>query len=218
MVLWSKQAKPRPGSPWKMFGALNAYAAAIAVFNAIFNTNYMYLCSKPAGASTIDFLGPWPVYLLGCEALRWQSSACGHAIGPRRERLRKAGSRAVCAARVLIVCIQSTSPSRVIQPLPTSSLIRSRGMRAFHARALITARAHSQKAAAHDAICHLRGVTGVADKIALRPASVRNAVKAHIESALARHFGKRLEYITIETRGDHVILRGTYGGFAFRTL
>jgi len=69
MVLWSKQAKPRPGSPWKVFGALNAYAAPIAVFNAIFNTNYMYLCSKPAGASIIDFLGPWPVYLVGCEAI-----------------------------------------------------------------------------------------------------------------------------------------------------
>jgi len=69
MILWSKQGKPRPGSPWKVFAALNAYAAAIAVFNAIFKTNYMYLCSKPAGASIIDFLGPWPVYLVGSEAV-----------------------------------------------------------------------------------------------------------------------------------------------------
>ncbi len=68
---------------------------------------------------------------------------------------------------------------------------------------------HYQKAAAHDAVCHLRGVTGVSDKIALRPASVSNVVKTHIESALARRFGERLEHITIETRGDHVILRGT---------
>lgn len=29
MVLWSKQARPRPGSPWKVFAALNAYGAAI---------------------------------------------------------------------------------------------------------------------------------------------------------------------------------------------
>ncbi len=69
MLLWSKQAKPRPGSLWKVFAVLNGYAAAIAVFNAVFNTNYMYLWRKPASASIIDVLGPWPVYLLGCEAV-----------------------------------------------------------------------------------------------------------------------------------------------------
>jgi osmotically-inducible protein OsmY len=75
---------------------------------------------------------------------------------------------------------------------------------------------HYQKAAAHDAVCHLRGVTGVTDKIALRPASISNAVKAHIESAVARCFGKHLEHITIETRGDHVILRGTVASLSER--
>ncbi len=68
---------------------------------------------------------------------------------------------------------------------------------------------HYQKAAAHDAVCHLRGVTGVTDKITLKPTSVSNAVKAHIEAALSRRFGKGLEHIRIETRGDHVIIRGT---------
>jgi len=43
---------------------------------------------------------------------------------------------------------------------------------------------HYQKAAAHDAVCNLRGVTGVTDKIAVRPASLGNDVKAHIEAAL----------------------------------
>lgn len=65
-----------------------------------------------------------------------------------------------------------------------------------------------QKVAAHDAVCHLRGVTGVTDKIAVRPASLCNEVKAHIERALQRRFGKQLNHIQIETRGDHVILRG----------
>ena len=35
---------------------LNAYAAVIAIFDAVFKTNYMYLCNKPAGASIMDFL------------------------------------------------------------------------------------------------------------------------------------------------------------------
>lgn len=67
---------------------------------------------------------------------------------------------------------------------------------------------HYQKAAAHDAVCNLRGVTGVTDKIVIKSASVRNAVKAHIEAAVRRRFGKQLNHIKIEARGDHVILRG----------
>jgi hypothetical integral membrane protein (TIGR02206 family) len=69
MLIWSKQARPRPGSPWRVIAMLNAYAAVIAIFDAVFKTNYMYLCEKPAGASIMDFLGPWPFYLLWCEAV-----------------------------------------------------------------------------------------------------------------------------------------------------
>ena len=69
MLLWSKQVKPRPRSPWKVFAALNAFAAVIGIFNAIFKTNYMYLCEKPASASVMNLLGPWPLYLLGCEVV-----------------------------------------------------------------------------------------------------------------------------------------------------
>jgi len=75
---------------------------------------------------------------------------------------------------------------------------------------------HYQKTAAHDAVCHLRGVTGVSNKIGLKPTSVSNAVKAHIEAALSRRFGKTLEHIKIETRGDHVILRGTVASVSER--
>lgn len=75
---------------------------------------------------------------------------------------------------------------------------------------------HYQKIAAHDAVCHLRGVTGVTDKLVVRPASVANAVKAHIEAALLRRFGKPLDHVKIDTRGDHVILRGTVGSLAER--
>jgi hypothetical integral membrane protein (TIGR02206 family) len=43
------------------------YAVLIGIFDAIFHVNYMYLCRKPKGASVLDYLGPWPVYLIGAE-------------------------------------------------------------------------------------------------------------------------------------------------------
>jgi len=73
-----------------------------------------------------------------------------------------------------------------------------------------------QKIGAYDAVCHLRGVTGVSNKIVVRPASAGNAVKAHIEAALQRRFGKQLKHIQIEMQGDHVILRGTVASLTER--
>ena len=76
---------------------------------------------------------------------------------------------------------------------------------------------HYQKLAAHEAVCNLRGVRGITDKIIVKPASVRNAVKAHIEAALRRRYGKTLNHIKVEARGDHVILRGTVPSLAERS-
>lgn len=68
-MLWGRVARPRPGSAWKTFGALNAIALAVGSFDACFKTNYMYLRSKPPQGSLLDFFGPWPVYILAGDAL-----------------------------------------------------------------------------------------------------------------------------------------------------
>ena len=68
-LTWSRQLRPRPGSVWRAFLALHLYAALIALFNVVFDTNYFYICEKPTEASLLDYMGPWPLYVLVGDAL-----------------------------------------------------------------------------------------------------------------------------------------------------
>ena|SRR5438105_9379533 len=68
-LVWSGEARPRPGSVWRAMLGVNVYAAAVGTFNYIFKTNYMYLRSKPASRSLLDYLGPWPWYIASSEVV-----------------------------------------------------------------------------------------------------------------------------------------------------
>jgi hypothetical integral membrane protein (TIGR02206 family) len=67
-MTWGRMMRPRPGSARRALLALNGYAAVIGVFDALFRTNYFYLCRKPANFSPLDWFGPWPLYLIAGEA------------------------------------------------------------------------------------------------------------------------------------------------------
>jgi hypothetical integral membrane protein (TIGR02206 family) len=69
MLTWGKFLRPRRASPWIAFRTLNIYATAIGLFDVAFKTNYLYLRQKPVNASLLDYLGPWPVYILAGEAV-----------------------------------------------------------------------------------------------------------------------------------------------------
>lgn len=42
---------------------LGLYTIFIAGVNLLLNANYLFLMAKPEGASIMDFLGPWPIYV-----------------------------------------------------------------------------------------------------------------------------------------------------------
>jgi hypothetical integral membrane protein (TIGR02206 family) len=68
-LVWSKQARPRPGSVGRAMLWVNIYAAIVGTFDFVFKTDYMFLCAKPQEASLLTFLGPWPWYILSAEVV-----------------------------------------------------------------------------------------------------------------------------------------------------
>ncbi len=61
--------RPMPGSVLRAFVALNLYALFVGLVNLVLGTNYMFLMEKPEAATLMDYLGPWPWYLLSLELL-----------------------------------------------------------------------------------------------------------------------------------------------------
>jgi hypothetical integral membrane protein (TIGR02206 family) len=61
--------RPRPGAAWRALVLTNAYAAVVAVVDVVWGMNFLYLREKPWTPTLLDWLGPWPVYLLSVEVL-----------------------------------------------------------------------------------------------------------------------------------------------------
>jgi hypothetical integral membrane protein (TIGR02206 family) len=54
---------PRRNAVVRVAGITVLYALLVGAIDAATGTNYMYLRSKPASASLLDLLGPWPLYI-----------------------------------------------------------------------------------------------------------------------------------------------------------
>ena len=59
---------PQDLTGWKgvknSFSGLLVYTLIVGLIDLAFGVNYGYLLRKPEGASLLDYLGPWPVYVL----------------------------------------------------------------------------------------------------------------------------------------------------------
>ncbi|MBW2458274.1 MAG: TIGR02206 family membrane protein [Deltaproteobacteria bacterium] len=61
--------RPDRGGPLRAWLWLNGYGLVIAAVNYRFGTNFLFLCATPGAGSPLDWLGPWPWYLLSCDVL-----------------------------------------------------------------------------------------------------------------------------------------------------
>lgn len=68
-LVWSRQLRPRPGSVARAMIFVNVFALAVGIFDQIFKTDYMFLCAKPVTVSLLDWMGPWPWYILSGEGV-----------------------------------------------------------------------------------------------------------------------------------------------------
>jgi hypothetical integral membrane protein (TIGR02206 family) len=68
-VLAARRFEPRPWSALRMLVWVNIYALVVGSIDLASGWNYGYLCQKPARSSLLDYLGPWPWYIVALEGV-----------------------------------------------------------------------------------------------------------------------------------------------------
>jgi hypothetical integral membrane protein (TIGR02206 family) len=68
-LILSPGFRPRKGSILRMMIGLNIYGLIVGSIDAVMGWNYGYLCWKPLVPSLLDYLGPWPWYILALELI-----------------------------------------------------------------------------------------------------------------------------------------------------
>jgi hypothetical integral membrane protein (TIGR02206 family) len=69
LLAFGEGLTPRPGAIPRMFLATAAWASVAAAANVVTGGNYMFLRERPDTASLLDYMGPWPWYILGAAPL-----------------------------------------------------------------------------------------------------------------------------------------------------
>jgi hypothetical integral membrane protein (TIGR02206 family) len=64
VLVFGKIAPIRTGAAFRAHNMWFVYGVSLLIFNRVFGTNYLYLSHKPVNPSLLDYLGPWPVYIL----------------------------------------------------------------------------------------------------------------------------------------------------------
>lgn len=64
VLVWGLGHRPAWRHFWWAYGLALFWAALVMPINALLGTNYAFLNRHPDGASVLDLLGPWPVYVV----------------------------------------------------------------------------------------------------------------------------------------------------------
>jgi hypothetical integral membrane protein (TIGR02206 family) len=68
-IVLVEKYSPKVKSVWKAFLYLNIYTFFVFLLNYFIEGNYMYISEKPVNPSILDYLGPWPLYILPLEVI-----------------------------------------------------------------------------------------------------------------------------------------------------
>lgn len=83
---------PRPGAPRRAFLVTAAWTAFVGAMDRALDANYMFLRHKPPTPTLLDWMGPWPLYILTGAAL---ALLLFHALAlPFRRQWRKPSAAA----------------------------------------------------------------------------------------------------------------------------
>ena len=63
MLVIGLKLHPRSSAVLRVGAITVGYAAVVAAVDALTQSNYMYLRTKPPSGSLLDLLGPWPIYI-----------------------------------------------------------------------------------------------------------------------------------------------------------
>ncbi len=63
----SEGFRPNVNSIKRVLIGAHIYAAAVFFINQTIGSNYLFIARKPDTASLLDYMGPWPWYLIGIE-------------------------------------------------------------------------------------------------------------------------------------------------------
>ena len=68
-MIMVERLRPRKGAIKRIIIFTNIYMLFVGIINYLLGTNYLYISKKPDGTSLLNFLGPWPWYIVSLEII-----------------------------------------------------------------------------------------------------------------------------------------------------